>query len=370
MFTGIVTDVGRLLKADDRNDGRQLRIGTRYEPASIELGASITVDGICLTVTDKGDGTEGNWFEVFAALETLSVTKVGKWSVGRRVNLERSLKIGDELGGHIVSGHIDGMAVIVRREATSDQLALTFETAPEIARFIAKKGSVALNGTSLTVNSVEGNRFGVHLIPYTVEVTSWGDYQVGDHVNIEVDPMARYAARLSEAAGAPVAASTTEPTRNRPVSKAPHILVIEARFYDDMADELFRGAEEALKEAGATYDRVSVPGALEIPAVIAFALKSAKKGTTAPYAPAYDGFVALGTVIRGETTHYDIVSEQSARALMDLAVEHELALGNGILTVENDDQAWARIKVDQMNKGGGAAKAALAMVALKRQFGL
>ena len=206
MFTGIITDVGRLLEVEDRNDGRRLRIGTRYDPTGIDLGASITVDGICLTVTDKGGAeagttSEGNWFDVFAALETLGVTEVGKWAVGRRVNLERSLKIGDELGGHIVSGHIDGIATLVDRQATADQITLTFEAAPEIARFIAKKGSVALNGTSLTVNAVAGNRFSVHLIPYTVEVTSWGDYNVGDHVNVEVDTMARYAARLIETAG-------------------------------------------------------------------------------------------------------------------------------------------------------------------------
>jgi len=197
MFTGIVTDVGRLLKAVDRNDGRLLRIGTAYEPATIDLGASITVDGICLTVTDKG-ADQANWFEVFAALETLGVTEVGKWREGRRVNLERSLRIGDELGGHIVSGHIDGLAEIVGKDVTGDQITFTFRVADDIAPFIAKKGSVALNGTSLTVNSVDGNRFSVHLIPYTVAVTSWGDYGVGDRVNIEVDPMARYAARLFE----------------------------------------------------------------------------------------------------------------------------------------------------------------------------
>jgi riboflavin synthase len=200
MFTGIVTDVGRLLKAEDRNDGRLLRIGTLYDPATIDLGASITVDGICLTVTDRGQD-DTNWFEVFAALETLSVTEVGKWTPGRRVNLERSLKIGDELGGHIVSGHIDGMAEIVGKEQTGDQITYTFTVTDAVAPFIAKKGSVALNGTSLTVNSVEGSRFSVHLIPYTVEVTSWGDYGVGDTVNIEVDPMARYAARLFETLG-------------------------------------------------------------------------------------------------------------------------------------------------------------------------
>jgi riboflavin synthase len=197
MFTGIVTDVGRVLKAEDRNDGRLLRIGTAYDPATIDLGASITVDGICLTVTGKGTD-RGNWFEVFAALETVDVTEVGRWRKGRRVNLERSLKIGDELGGHIVSGHVDGLAEIVGKETTGDQVTFTFVVPDDIAPFIAKKGSVALNGTSLTVNSVDGNRFSAHLIPYTVAVTSWGDYGVGDRVNIEVDPMARYAARLFE----------------------------------------------------------------------------------------------------------------------------------------------------------------------------
>lgn len=364
MFTGIVTDVGRLLEAEDRNDGRRLRVGTTYAPATIELGASITVDGICLTVTDKGSDPAGNWFDAFAALETLAVTEVGQWRRGRRINLERSLKIGDELGGHIVSGHIDGIARIVGKQSIGEQITFTFEVDPEIARFVAKKGSVALNGTSLTVNSVDGNRFSVHLIPYTVEVTAWGDYGVDDHVNIEVDPMARYAARLTESAPPP--ASSPDQPKDELMNKAPHILVIEARFYADIADELFRGAEAAFHAAGATFDRVSVPGVLEIPAALAFALKSAKKGR----GRAYDGYLALGCVIRGETTHYDIVSEQSARALMDLAVDHALAVGNGIQTVENDEQAWARAKPEQKNKGGAAAQAALAMVALKRRFGL
>jgi 6,7-dimethyl-8-ribityllumazine synthase len=145
------------------------------------------------------------------------------------------------------------------------------------------------------------------------------------------------------------------------MAKAPHILIIEARFYEDIADELFRGAERALLDAGASFDRVTVPGVLEIPSALAMALKGRKR--------VYDGFVALGCVIRGETTHYDIVANESARALMDLAVKHELALGNGIQTVENDAQAWARVRVDEKNKGGGAARAALAMVSLKRELG-
>jgi len=199
MFTGIVTDVGRLARIEDRNDGRVLRVLTAYEPETIDLGASITVDGICLTVTDKGAQTAaGNWFDVFVGKETLSVTDAGRWAENKRVNLERSLKIGDELGGHIVSGHVDGLAEIIGRTDLADQITFTFRVADDVAPFIAKKGSVALNGTSLTVNAVDGNTFSVHLIPHTVTVTNWGDNRVGDRVNIEVDPMARYAARLFE----------------------------------------------------------------------------------------------------------------------------------------------------------------------------
>jgi riboflavin synthase len=201
MFTGIVTDVGRLLEAVDGNDGRRLRIGTAYEPQTIALGASIALDGICLTVTARDAGAGGNWFEVFAARETLAVTEIGGWRAGRRINLERALKVGDELGGHIVLGHVDGLATIVAREPTAEQIAFTFEVPAELAPFVAKKGGVALNGTSLTVNAVAGNRFSVHLIPYTVALTTWSDYGVGDRVNIEVDQMARYAARLLEAGG-------------------------------------------------------------------------------------------------------------------------------------------------------------------------
>jgi 6,7-dimethyl-8-ribityllumazine synthase len=145
----------------------------------------------------------------------------------------------------------------------------------------------------------------------------------------------------------------------------PHLLIVEARFYEDLADELAIGAIAALDEAGATYDRVAVPGALEIPAAIAIALEGVEEGREP-----YDGFVCLGTVIRGETSHYDIVAGESARAMMQLAVDEALALGNGVLTVENDDQAWARARVSEGNKGGAAAKAALAMIALRKQFGL
>ena len=197
MFTGIITDIGTLLAVEDRNDGRRLRIGTRYDPQTIDIGASIMCEGICLTVTDTGMDRE-NWFDVFAARETLDVTRVGEWTTGRRINLERSLKIGDELGGHIVSGHVDGLATIIARKDIGDQITFTLEAPAELARFIAKKGGVALNGTSLTVNQVDGNRFSVHLIPHTLSATNWPDYHEGDAVNLEVDLMARYAARLIE----------------------------------------------------------------------------------------------------------------------------------------------------------------------------
>lgn len=196
MFTGIITDIGTLIEVDERNDGRRLRIATRYAPDGIDLGASIMCEGVCLTVTDKGETGGNNWFDVFTARETLDVTRLGSWQVGRRINLERSLKAGDELGGHIVSGHVDGLATIVERKDIGDQTTYVLEAPRELAQFIAKKGSVALNGTSLTVNWVDGNRFSVHLIPHTLSATNWPDYQQGDSVNLEVDQMARYAARL------------------------------------------------------------------------------------------------------------------------------------------------------------------------------
>jgi 6,7-dimethyl-8-ribityllumazine synthase len=146
--------------------------------------------------------------------------------------------------------------------------------------------------------------------------------------------------------------------------KPPHLLVIEARFYDDLSDELYRGALAALDRAGATHDRVAVPGALEIPAALSMALDAMELGDLH-----YDGFICLGCVIRGETAHFDIVAQQSARALMDLSVSESLALGNGILTVENEDQAWARARVSDQNKGGAAAEAALAMIAIRQRFG-
>ena len=148
-------------------------------------------------------------------------------------------------------------------------------------------------------------------------------------------------------------------------NKQPHILIIEARFYDDLADELARGATAALEEVGASYERVAVPGVLEIPAALSMAMAAVEDGMTE-----YDGYVVLGVVIRGETTHYDIVANESARAIMDLSVEGCVAVGNGIQTVENGDQAWARARVEDKNKGGAAARAALAMIDLREKFGI
>ena len=201
MFTGIVTDVGTIAKADPLPEGVRLRIETNYDPATIAIGASISCAGVCLTVVALPEtGANDRWFEVEAWEEALRLTTASAWQSGARINLERALKIGDELGGHIVSGHVDGMAEIVDRKDEGDAVRFTLEAPRELARFIAPKGSVALDGTSLTVNQVEGARFDVLLIHHSISVTTWGERAIGDRVNLEVDTMARYAARLSQAA--------------------------------------------------------------------------------------------------------------------------------------------------------------------------
>ncbi|GGF71531.1 riboflavin synthase subunit alpha [Paracoccus acridae] len=201
MFTGIITDIGTVATVEMRGDMRA-RIDCGYDMATVDMGASIACDGVCLTVVDKGQG----WFAVDISAETLSKTNIGAegWQVGKRLNLERALRVGDELGGHIVSGHVDGVARVIAMQDEGDSLRLTFEAPAALARYIAPKGSVALNGTSLTVNEVEGNRFGVNLIPHTRQVTTWGAVAQGDAVNLEIDTLARYVARLAEAMGAPL----------------------------------------------------------------------------------------------------------------------------------------------------------------------
>ncbi|MDC0043152.1 riboflavin synthase [Paracoccaceae bacterium] len=195
MFTGIITDVGEIIELEKRGDLRA-RIKTNYDAKRIAFGASIACDGICLTAVDFGD----NWFDVEISAETVSKTIIGSglWEINYKVNLERSLKVGDELGGHIVSGHVDGIATVSSIVDEGDSTRFTFEAPMELARFIAPKGSVALNGTSLTVNEVKENAFGINLVPHTKKVTSWNKTQVGDPINLEIDTLARYVARLAE----------------------------------------------------------------------------------------------------------------------------------------------------------------------------
>ncbi|MEM7732609.1 MAG: riboflavin synthase [Pseudomonadota bacterium] len=193
MFTGIVTDIGRILKAEQRGDLRA-RIETRYDMARVDMGASIACDGVCLTVVGKGDG----WFDVDISAETVSKSNLSSWAEGKRVNLERSLRVGDELGGHIVSGHVDGVAEVISLQDEGDSTRIVLRAPEHLARFIAGKGSVALNGTSLTVNEVEGCDFGINFIPHTKQVTTWGDVALGDMVNLEIDTLARYVARMRE----------------------------------------------------------------------------------------------------------------------------------------------------------------------------
>ncbi len=194
MFTGIVTDVGTVTALEQKGDLRA-RIRTAYDTARIDMGASIASDGVCLTVVDLGP----DWYEVQISAETVAKTNLDTWVEGKRVNLERALKVGDELGGHIVSGHVDGVAEVVEMHDEGDSTRVTLKAPEALARFIAPKGSVALNGTSLTVNEVEGCTFGINFIPHTKEVTTWGDVAVGDRVNLEIDTLARYVARLAEA---------------------------------------------------------------------------------------------------------------------------------------------------------------------------
>ncbi|MBX5157431.1 MULTISPECIES: riboflavin synthase [unclassified Rhizobium] len=199
MFTGIVTDVGTVESVSPLKEGIRLRVATAYDPTTIDMGASISHAGICLTVTALPDeGSNGRWFEVEAWEEALRLTTIGTWREGSRINLERSLKIGDELGGHIVSGHIDGKAEILSVTSEGDATRYRLRAPEHLAKFVAPKGSIALDGTSLTVNAVDGTDFDVLLIRHTLEVTTWGERKAGDFVNFEVDTMARYAARLAE----------------------------------------------------------------------------------------------------------------------------------------------------------------------------
>jgi riboflavin synthase len=200
MFTGIVTDVGEVLSLAGEAD-RRLTLRSAYPPAELQLGASVACGGVCLTVTDKGSDGALHWFAVDASAETLRVTTLGGWTKGRKVNLERALKVGDELGGHIVSGHVDGVGHVAAMADEAHSKRITIELPPVLGRFVAQKGSVTVDGVSLTVNAVKGNRFDVNIIPHTLAVTTLGTLKPGDPVNIEIDVMARYLARLVERDG-------------------------------------------------------------------------------------------------------------------------------------------------------------------------
>ena len=196
MFTGIITDIGQVLDMKQEGDLRA-RIGCAYDVDGIDIGASIACNGVCLTVIALGTEPQ-NWFDVQISAESVDLTNIGDWSVGAPLNLERALKLGDELGGHIVSGHVDGVAELIEMRDEGDSTRLSFRAPKALAKFIAPKGSVALNGTSLTVNEVNGCDFGINVIPHTQEVTIWGQAKVGDRINLEIDTVARYVARLQE----------------------------------------------------------------------------------------------------------------------------------------------------------------------------
>jgi riboflavin synthase len=199
MFTGIVSDLGEVLKVHEKAEGlRRMVIGGGYDPDSVYIGASIACSGICLTVVERGLTGNRTSFAVDAAAETLRMTTAGVWRSGTKLNLERSLRLGDELGGHMVSGHVDGIADLTARENLPDMARLTLRAPAELARFIAPKGSVALDGVSLTVNEVQGDTFSVLIIPHTLNVTTFGSLRTGAKMNLEIDRIARYAARLLE----------------------------------------------------------------------------------------------------------------------------------------------------------------------------
>jgi len=196
MFTGIVTDVGRVRVVRDTNRDRRFEIETGFDLATVEIGASIAHAGCCLTVVEKGDG----WFAVEVSGETLAMTTLGDWAEGRRVNLERAARVGDELGGHMVSGHVDGVGEVLSVEAEGGSHRVKVRVPRPLHRLIAPKGSITVEGVSLTVNEVEDDVFGVNLIPHTWEVTTLGTLAAGARVNLEIDMLARYLARWRETA--------------------------------------------------------------------------------------------------------------------------------------------------------------------------
>ncbi len=192
MFTGIITDIGTIASVDETRGDKRFVIQTAFDMEEVPMGASIACSGCCLTVVEK----TADSFTVDVSAESLSKTNLGEWTEGTRVNLEQSLKLGDELGGHIVSGHVDGLATLESVNPDGDSHRLVLSIPQEFAKFIAPKGSVALDGISLTVNEVEGNKFGINIIPHTWDVTTMGQRKAGDQLNFEVDTIARYVSRM------------------------------------------------------------------------------------------------------------------------------------------------------------------------------
>ncbi len=191
MFTGIITDIGTVRKVEKKGDTR-FEFNTAFDTSKIDLGASIACSGACMTVVEKGEG----WFAIEASAESLAMTTMGDLDVGSRVNLEQSLRMGDELGGHIVSGHVDGVAILTALHPEGDSMRMTFELPTEFGRYVARKGSITLDGVSLTVNEVDGNSFGINVISHTQNHTTLGGRKVGDRFNFEIDMLARYVARM------------------------------------------------------------------------------------------------------------------------------------------------------------------------------
>ncbi len=198
MFTGIVSDLGKVAKAERTSGGMRATIECSYNASQLEIGCSIAHAGCCLTIIEFGALERGCWFTVEISNESLDFTNLGEWQEGARINLERALAMGEELGGHLVTGHVDGVAKIVSRQPDGDSERFVFRVPEDLAPYIASKGSVTLDGTSLTVNEVDGREFGVNLIPHTLQVTTWGEKKVGDRINLEIDIIARYVARLLE----------------------------------------------------------------------------------------------------------------------------------------------------------------------------
>src|SRR5579871_1115666 len=194
MFTGIVSEIGEVRRIERRAD-LHITIAAQFDVSAIEIGASLACSGICLTVTSRGDAND-RWFEVTASHETQSKTTAGAWKIGQGINLERPLRVGDELGGHIVTGHVDSTATILETETDGGSMRMVLETPPTLSRYIASKGSIALDGVSLTVNEIDDAGFGVNLIPHTLKATTFGRSRKGDQVNVEVDILSRYVARL------------------------------------------------------------------------------------------------------------------------------------------------------------------------------